>query len=434
MTMQLKLPELGENIESGKVTQVLVTVGDHVTRDQPLLEVESGKATLEIPAEQDGTVKSLAVEVGSEVTVGQVLLEIETGAPPAAAPPKEEPPPAAPTPDAKPDRPETPPKKAPEPEPARAAPETPPAHDGKVVVPAAPSVRRFARELGVDINQVTGSGSHGRVSQDDVKRHVKSRNQTAPDRPGSGPIGFTPPPLPDFSKWGAVEREPLTTIRQKTAEHMARCWAMIPHVTQFDTADITELDALRRKFAPKAEKMGGKLTMTAMLLKITAAALKVFPKFNASLDVAEQRLILKKYIHLGLAVDSERGLLVPVIRDADQKNMLQLAVEISALAAQVRMGKLAPETLEGGTFTVTNLGGIGGSFFTPIVNWPQVAILGVGRAAQTPALPADTGATRLTLPLSLSYDHRVIDGADGARFLRWIVEAIEEPLLLSLEG
>lgn len=419
MALEIKLPELGENIKEGDVTKVLVAAGDTVVKDQPLLELETGKATIEVPAPAAGTIQSVHVKPGDKVAIGQpVMMLAEAGAPPQAAPAK----PAAPV-----SAPAAPAPVTPAPRPAAA----PAPAAGGAPAAAAPSVRLLAREIGVDITRVPGSGPGGRISADDVKQYAKRLNTERAS--GAAPADT---PLPDFAKWGPVSREAMSTIRKMTADQMARAWREIPHVTQHDEADITELEALRKRFAPRAEAAGGKLTMTAILLKILAAALKVFPKFNASLDPVRQETVLKQYYHLGVAVDTPRGLLVPVLRDADRKNIIQLAVELGRLAAAARDGKLAPNDLAGGTFTLTNLGGIGGSFFTPIVNAPEVAILGVGRARLTPCCGCKDNvcAPRLMMPLSLSYDHRLIDGADGARFLRWVVEAIEEPLMISLEG
>lgn len=426
-TVDILIPELGENIEGGQVTTLSMSVGDRIEADQTLFEMETGKATLEVPAVTCGTLTEVLVKEGDQVTIGQVVARMSTSAAPAAE--------APPTPENKPATP------APEAAPAFATPveETvvPAAPAPKPVgrlVPASPSVRRLAREIGVHINEITGSGPKGRVTKDDVKKHSKALHQQHKEHPAA--TGSRPglPPLPDFAKHGPIRGEKMSTIRKRTAEHMAMCWSQIPHVTQFDQADITELDSLRKKFAPRAEKLNGKLTITAMLIKIVASALKAFPKFNSSLDLEQQQIIFKDYIHIGIAAETPRGLLVPVIRDVPSKNMMEIAVEMTHLAAQTREGKVAPSDLEGGTFTITNLGGIGGTHFTPIVNWPQVAILGVGRAFHMPKKCEDKCEPSLTLPLSLSYDHRVIDGAEGARFLRWIVEAIEEPLLLSLEG
>jgi len=317
-----------------------------------------------------------------------------------------------------------------------------PAQLGKVAgteqrqpVPAAPHVRRLAREVGVDIYEVKGTGPGGRISEDDVKGQAKAllsatAATTATPRAGH----FAQPQLPDFAKWGKIERVSMRGVRQKTAEHLAEAWNTIPHVTQHDRADITELEQLRARFAPKAEEAGGKMTVTAIALKVCAAALKVFPQFNASIDIEKEEIVYKQYINIGVAADTDRGLLVPVIREVDKKNIVELAVELSQLSKKARDKKLAPSDMEGGTFTITNLGGIGGIGFTPIVNFPEVAILGISRSRMEPEWINGKFEPRLILPLSLSYDHRLIDGADAARFLRWIAEAFEQPFLLSVQG
>jgi len=297
--------------------------------------------------------------------------------------------------------------------------------------PAAPSVRRMARELGVDINQVAGTGPSGRISVDDVKGHAK-RLVASGGRGGAAAAE----PLPDFSRWGDVERQAMRAVRRKTAEHLSVAWQTIPHVTQFDLADITALEELRKKYAKQTEAAGGNLTVTAIAVKIVASALRVFPQFNASIDFGADEIVLKKYVNIGVAVDTDRGLLVPVIRNADQKNIVQLAVELAQLSEKARTRKIALEDMQGGCFSISNLGGIGGTYFTPIVNAPEVAILGISRASMQPVYQKDTGGfvPRMMLPLSLSYDHRVIDGADGIRFLRWVAEALEQPFLLALNG
>ncbi|MDZ4197965.1 MAG: 2-oxo acid dehydrogenase subunit E2, partial [Kiritimatiellia bacterium] len=320
-----------------------------------------------------------------------------------------------------------------EPLPPTSAPIKPPTDSAGIPVAAAPSVRRFAREIGIDIAEVRGTEKNGRISMEDVKRHAKQKNT---GRATPTHCALQPMPLPDFTKWGGVRKEAMNKVRIATAEHLSRCWSTIPHVTQFDKADVTELEALRKRLGPRVEAAGGKLTLTAILIKIVAAALKVHPQFAASLDLASREIYFKNYVHMGVAVDSERGLLVPVLRDVDKKNILQIAVELTDLSKRARTGKLGLEEMQGGVFTITNLGGIGGSFFTPIINGPEVAILGVGRSAREPVCSGPEGlcGPRTMLPLSLSYDHRLIDGADGARFLRWLVEAIREPMLISLEG
>ena len=317
-----------------------------------------------------------------------------------------------------------------------------PAQLGKVAgtehrqaVPAAPHVRRLAREIGVDIYEVKGSGPGGRISEDDVKTHAKSLLAVASTAQATPRAGhFAQPQLPDFAKWGKIERVSMRGVRRKTAEHLAEAWNTIPHVTQHDRADITELEQLRARFAPKAEEAGGKMTVTAIALKVCAAALKVFPQFNASIDIDKEEIVYKQYINIGVAADTDRGLLVPVIRDVDKQNIVELAVALSQLSKKARDKKLTPADMEGGTFTITNLGGIGGVGFTPIVNYPEVAILGLSRSRMEPEWINGKFEPRLILPLSLSYDHRMIDGADAARFLRWIAEAFEQPFLLSVQG
>jgi pyruvate dehydrogenase E2 component (dihydrolipoamide acetyltransferase) len=289
-------------------------------------------------------------------------------------------------------------------------------------------VRRFARELGVEVADVAGSGPAGRVTMEDVKTHVRA---------GAGARSAAVPaaaPLPDFSKWGPVQREKMSNVRRATARNMAQSWPTIPMVTQFDKADITELEQLRQQFGKRVEAAGGKLTPTAIILKVVAAALKRFPQFNASVDMASEEIVYKQYVHVGVAVDTDRGLLVPVLRDVDQKNVIQLAVELGQIAQKARDRKLGLEDMQGGCFTISNLGGIGGTGFTPLVNGPEVAILGVSRGSLEPVWVEGQWQGRQLLPLSLTYDHRLIDGADGARFLRWVCEALEKPFLLMLEG
>ncbi len=434
--VEIKVPDLGEGITSGTIANVLVAVGDEIENEQPIVELETDKAVVEVPADASGKVTSVNVKAGDEVKIGQALLVVSsTGAPaPAAAPAKAK---AAPASESKAET-KAAPAPAPAPVEAKSAesltPEFSPSASG-VPAPAAPSVRRFAREIGVNINEVKGSGQGGRISVEDVKAHSKALHQKYREGGVAAPSGtIAAPPLPDFSKWGEVDRQAMSKVRQKTAEHLSSAWATIPHVTQFDKADITELEALRKQFGKKAEAAGGKLTMTAILLKICASALKVFPQFNASVDMANKQVVYKKYINLGVAVDTDRGLLVPVIRDVDKKNIVDLSVELTEIAVKARDGKLSLDEMQGGNFTISNLGGIGGTAFTPIVNAPEVAILGVSRGSYEPVYKDGEFVPRLMLPLSLSYDHRLIDGADGARFIRWLAEAIEQPFKIVLEG
>ena len=308
-----------------------------------------------------------------------------------------------------------------------------------LVAPAAPSVRRLARELGVDIYQVQGSGPGGRISGDDVRLFVRETMQRitgggpAPLAVGEFPGLHAQRPLPDFSKWGEISAEPLKRIRELTADAMSYAWSTIPLVTQYDRARIDELEEFRNDYNYRT-RSAAKLTMTAILAKVCATALKAFPRFNCSLDLARRELILKHYVHIGVAVDTPNGLLVPVLRDADRKGIEQLAMELNDLAVRTRERKVAPDEMEGGCFTISNLGGIGGNAFTPIVYAPQVAILGVSQAEMQPVWNGVDFDPQLILPLSLSYDHRVIDGADGARFLRWICAALENPIELAMKG
>ena len=429
---EFRLPELGENIEKGDLLKVLVSVGDLLEKDQPVIELETDKATLEVPSSVAGTVKEIHVKAGEKVKVGQLILTVEGGAETGAPAPAESaqsaaPKPSAGAPAAKPVGREgtvtVPPVSAEEAPKATAAPAT------KTLVPAAPSVRRMARELGVDITQVTGTGAAGRISAEDVKAHIRNLGQVGGVRAAREPVA-----LPDFTRWGAVEHEPMRAVRRSTSAHMAHAWTTIPHVTQHDRADITQLEQFRNHYSKKAEAHGAKPTVTAFALKVVASALKLFPQFAASIDPAREEILYKKYCHIGVAVDTDRGLLVPVIRDVDRKNILDLSVELAAAAEKARTRKLTPEEMEGGVFTITNLGGIGGTAFTPIVNWPEVAILGMSRSTTEPVYIEGQFQPRLMLPLSLSYDHRLIDGADAARFLRWVAEALEQLSLVPFEG
>ncbi len=302
------------------------------------------------------------------------------------------------------------------------------------IAPAAPSVRRFAREIGVDINEISGSGPGGRISVDNIKSFAKSINEKLRSGGSGIPIGIKRETLPDFSKWGNVRKVPMNNVRKKTAEHLSYAWATITHVTQFDKADITDLEKLRKQFAKNAEAVGGKLTVTAILLKIVGAALKVFPQFASSIDMDKKEVIYKDYYNVGIAVDTEKGLIVPVVKNVDQKNILQLAADLTEISIKARDKKVTIEDMQGACFTISNLGGIGGTSFTPIVNAPEVAILGVSRGSYEPVYKDGEFVARMMLPLSLSYDHRIIDGADAARFLRWVCQAVEQPFLLSLEG
>ena len=438
--VDIRLPELGENIEKGQVVNVQVKPGDQVEAGQTLLEVETDKAVIEVPAETAGTVQEVMVQMGQTVKIGDVLLKLQTqaAAPQTKSDQKETATSqkiASPA-ENKPDKPEqATATKTPTNTTAQTAATTSAAEEW-ILVPAAPSVRRFARELGVDIRKVNGTGPHGRISIEDVKRFV--REQQASPQPEARKAEQKPAaleaPLPDFSRFGAVRPEPMSGIRRATVESMSRAWHLVPHVTQHDKADITELEDFRKKYSPKVEKEGAKLTITAILVKVLAAALKRFPKFNASLDVENATIIYKDYYHIGIAVDTDHGLLVPVLRDADCKSITRIALELNEVAEKARSRKLKPEEMQGGSITITNLGGIGGHAFTPIVNWPEVAILGVSRGAKEPIWDGEAFVPRLMLPLSLSYDHRLIDGADAARFVRWIANILEDPFNLIMEA
>jgi pyruvate dehydrogenase E2 component (dihydrolipoamide acetyltransferase) len=445
---EVRLPELGENIESGEVIAVLVSAGEWIDKDQSLIEVESEKAALEIPSPAAGVVKEIRVKVGDRIAVGQVILLLETGGTKETVvkgrpePARGETAAASLRGASKGDegkvesrREETPTAPPTLPEPAEeSVPE---------VVAAGPAVRRLARELGVDVRRVRGSGPGGRISAEDVKEEarrlvllaaspaVEGRETVSAAAPiVAGPVT----PLPDFSPWGAVTRERMGSLRRAATRTLSLSWRVIPHVTQFDRADITDLEEQRKTLARELEQQGTKLTVTAIIVRTAVSALRKFPRFNASVDEASEEIVYKQYMHIGVAVDTERGLVVPVIRDADQKTLRQLAAELAELAERARSRKLAPDDMSGAGFTVSNLGGLGTTYFTPIVTWPQVAVLGVGRAEIQAVYRQGEFVPRRILPLSISYDHRLIDGADAARFLRWIAAALETPLQLLLEG
>ena len=438
------LPNLGDGVAQGDVLKVLVKIGDTIAVDQPVVELETDKATIEVPSNVAGKVKEIRVKAGDKVKPGQAVLVMENGAGSAATAA-----PVAPAPEA-PKAPEAP-LASPSVERPRApvvdiAAGRPPAAPAAAALspsvhtssPAAPSVRRLAREIGVDVSQVTGTGPGGRITQDDVKEFAKRVMHSIGGNGQASAASARPaaagPALPDFTKWGEVERKPMTGIRRKTSEHLSHAWNAIPHVTQFDKADITQLEQVRKKYRAEVEKAGGNLTVTAVAAKVIASALKAFPQFNASVDAAGEAIVYKKYIHVGIAVDTENGLLVPVIRNADRKNLIELSVEINQLAEKAKARKLTLEEMSGGSMSISNLGGIGGTAFTPIINWPEVAILGISRGIFEPVWNGTTFEPRQMLPLSLSYDHRLIDGADAIRFLRWVAEALEQPFTLALRG
>lgn len=483
MAIEFKLPDLGEGIHEGEIIEVLVSVGDKVIDGQPILVVETDKASVEVPSPVNGVVKEIRVKPGETVKVGQVLMtfiqegEAERPAPPAAGAakpaeaaeigaaaagvgvsrgPREGAGAGSTAKAADFDAGKLREKPSAEVSSAAAGRPAAPVSAGEGPVPAAPSTRRLARELGVDLHKVPPSGPGGRVTAEDVRAFAESGGKPVEKpaaKPGEGPVAeraetpvatpseeaaealvpgpFKAPPLPDFSQWGPVERSPLRSVRRATARHMALAWSQIPHVTHQDEADITELDAFRRKHKAEAEAGGGALSVTVFALKAAVIALKANPRFNASLDMDAEEIIFKHYYHLGVAVDTDRGLIVPVVRDVDRKSLLELAVELKDLAFRTREGKAARDEMIGGTFTITNIGVLGGTGFAPIVNYPQTAILGIGRATWRPTVRGDGEhfeiVPRLMLPLILGFDHRAADGADAARFVNTVRDALSDP-------
>jgi pyruvate dehydrogenase E2 component (dihydrolipoamide acetyltransferase) len=430
----MKLPELGENIEGGDVLRVMVKPGDAIKKDQPVLELETDKATIEVPSSADGVVKEIKVKPGEKVKVGQTIFTVDENGAGAQPKPEAKAEPRAEAPKRKADVVEMKPSKPAQPAPAPAPAAAPKAAADPASIPAAPSARRLARELGVNIADIQGSGAGGRISMDDVTAFARRLLSGATPGAGRAAAGAAVA-LPDFSKWGAIERKPMSGVRRTTAHHLTHAWNTIPHVFQHDRADITGVEALRKRLSKRAEAEGrAPVTITAFLMKTLAAALKKFPQMNSSVDMQSDEIVYKQYAHIGVAVDTDRGLLVPVVRDVDQKDLFQIADEIAAAAEKARNRKLSPGDMQGASITISNLGSLGGGAFTPIVNWPEVAILGVARARMEPVYVEGEFAPRFLMPLTLSYDHRVIDGADGVRILRWIVEAIEQPALIWIEG
>ncbi len=425
MARPFKLPDLGEGIHEGEVLAVLVAAGDTVNEGDPILEVETDKAAVEIPSPFTGKILEIRVKPGQIVKVGDVLM-VFSNAKEETAPVE----PSSPVPDT-------------EPPAAGAAPplEEPP---GTTPVPASPATRRLARELGVDLRRVSPTGPGGVVTAEDVRGHAeegseKSRTVPGPASPAPAAAGSAPPPLPDFSRWGPVERIPLRSIRRVTTRQMTLAWSQIPHVSSQDEIDVTRLEEARRRYKTELRSSGGRLTLTVFAVKAAAAALKRFPRFNVSVDPAKGEIIQKKYCHIGVATDTGEGLVVPVVRNADCKSMMELAVEIEDLVERVRARKVGLEELQGGTFTLTNIGASGGrGHFSPIINYPEAAILGLGKARPKPVVetPDDgqwTVVPRLILPAVLAIDHRVLDGVDAVRFLEFFREMMENPekLLLS---
>ena len=483
MLKEVRIPEISENVTSGKVVDVLVKPGDDVEVGDPIIEFETEKAVVEIPSPFKGKVAEILVEEGDELKVGDVIAKIDTdnGADRKEAPKevkldqernagagekvesgsKEEA--FQEDEEALQEKEETreehagkekaeteelkravavkPGEQAEEAE-EKDAPiteEKKPRGEGDAQkrgpAPASPSVRRFARELGVDIHAVRPAEAGDRITEADVKAYVK-KVRTEGGKPDAAAPGGEPgrqTSLPDFARWGEIESRELTSVRRLTAEKMAASWKAVVHVTQFDRVDITAALEFIAHHADEVADQGGKLTITAILMKVCAAALKKFPQFNASIDPLKNQMILKKYVHIGLAVETPRGLLVPVVRNADRKTIRELAVEIMDLADRARNKTIKPDEMDGGTFTISNQGGIGGTQFTPVVFWPQAAILGVSRVSAEPVYIDGELRPRQMLPLALSYDHRIADGADAARFVRWVCECIEHPLTMHFD-
>ena len=460
MAKEIKVPQISEGVETAVISEILVSKGDKIEEDQSVISVETDKATAEVPATSGGTIKEIKVSEGDEVNVGDVIIILEDDDDDEDSEEKEE----KETTDKKKDtskkkkesereeddsdsegikkdesksKEKEEDKETDEPEEDKDNKDEKDDEDEKKKnknskskknkdtdeasskeVYASPGVRRLARELGVNIKEINGSGESGRITEKDVKKYKEG---------GSTKSSSGQAKLPDFSKWGAVETKPLNSIKRTTAKNVLASWQSIPHVFQFGEADISGVETYIEDHNEKVEKAGGKLTLTAILTKIVATALHKFPTFNASIDMDKEEMILKKYVNINIAVATEDGLLVPVIKNADQKSIKDLSVEISEIAEKARKQKLSKEDMEGGNFSISNLGGIGGTNFTPIVYHPQVAILGISRATTKPVYIDDKFEPRSILPLSLSYDHRLIDGADGAAFMNWLVKALEDP-------
>ncbi len=440
MATEVKLPELAEGVDKGEVTEVFVKEGDVIDRDTPLIEVNAEKATLTVPSTVKGRIAKLLVKKGDKVAVGEAFLTIDDDeVAPAAAPPKKEeakaPAAAAPS-ETTESRDDSAPEGNPadyiesteEPEPSSADKKLVPTQFSKDdLIPAGPAVRRIARELRIDLGQVSGSGRNGRIVVDDLDPYIKGYvARRSGGAPAGSTGGFAPVELPDFSKFGPVRRERADAMRRKIAERMGQAWASVPHVHQFHEADVTELLGLMKRQKERVKQAGGSLTFTVFAMKAAVLALKEFPQFNATWDPQNGEVIYKEYYNIGVAVDTPAGLLVPVVRDVDKKTLVELAIELPQLAQRTRDKKMSVEDLRGGSFTISNLGGIGGTHFTPIVNIPEVAILGIGRSQRRPVFDKDGEVVGRDLcPIVVGYDHRVIDGADGARFTARLVEILE---------
>lgn len=466
MSKEVRMPAISEDADSGTVVEILVQKGDTIEEEQSIIAVESDKASVEVPSTQAGTVKEIKISEGDEIKVDDLILILEENgkaqndeeeetdeedekkqekeskqkakkkeSDDEEVEDKEDEKEESEEEDEVKAKDESDEEEETKDKPSQKTEKTDNKEDqdirqdeeSRADVPAAPSVRRLSRELGIEIRQITGSGPGQRITEDDVKAFAKKAIQSNGQSP-------TVPSLPDFSKWGETEREKASNIRKITAEGTTQSWQTIPHVTHFDKANMTQLERFLEKYGEEAEKAGGKLTVTAILLKIAAAALKTFPKFNASIDMQNQEIVYKKFFHIGVAADTEQGLLVPVIQDVNQKSVIEITVELTKMAKKAREGKLSPEEMQGGTFTISNLGGIGGTHFTPIIYQHQAAILGVSRSFVEPVYENEEFHPKTMLPLALSYDHRLIDGAEAARFLRWVCRVIEDPTVMLMEG
>lgn len=427
MATEITVPDIG-NFADVPIIEIHVKVGDQINEEDPLITLESDKATMDVPAPLSGQVLAIPVEVGDEVSVGTLILTIDPGNGSVEEPPtliEQQEPGVSPI---------APPARQPA-APVTGEPAAAPIHAQRPAGPspnftgahASPSVRRTARELGVDLTSVNGTGPKGRITKDDLLAFLHG-----PAPAAAGGMGIPAIPAQDFSQFGPIREEPLSRIKKRSGPHLHRSWLNVPHVTHNDDADITTLDPYRKELDAAAKPEGYRVTLLAFLMKASVSGLKRFPQFNSSLSPEKDSLILKGYYHLGVAVDTPEGLVVPVIRDVDRKGITELSKELGAISARARDGKLAPSDMQGGTFTISSLGGIGGSSFTPIVNAPEVAILGVVRSRMTPVWDGEQFASRLMLPLSLSYDHRVIDGALAARFVRHVCQMLEDPRRLLL--
>lgn len=417
--IDVRVPDMG-NFKDVAIIDVLVKPGDTIDAEAPLVTLETEKATMDVPSSAAGVIERVHVAKGGKVNTGDVIVSLraEQTAPPSETTKKVE---------------TAPPPQPAQPQPAPAAPALAPIDIGQSRAHASPSVRRFARELGVDLSVVSGTGFKHRITHDDIKAYVKraltSGGAPTADKGGAG-VSLPPVPAVDFAQFGPVEVQPLSRIQRISGPRLRASWLNIPHVTQFDEADITDLEDVRVKLKQKALQKGIKLTVLAFVLRACVKALQQFPQFNSSLDPSGESLVVKKYMHIGFAADTPQGLLVPVVRDADRKDIYEIARLLAELSEKARAGKLSASEMQGGCFTISSLGGIGGTAFTPIINAPEVAILGVSRSAMQPVFRDGSFVPRLILPLSLSYDHRVIDGATAVRFTAFLAQTLAEPRVL----